>query len=125
MTALKLFSRRFNKTVLVIALTIVAAINIFVPSAIAQRPPMPYQITSSDWVSIGAGESGTLVWRCGDRYRYTVGGGFETEAISGNASTGFKVIHSHPEDSATWRLRLRNTDDVARNVKIYNVCALP
>lgn len=124
MTMLKLFFRQFNKTVLIIALAVVTTVSVFVPGAIAQRPPTPYQISSSDWVSIGSGQSGTLIWRCPSG-RYTVGGGFETEAISGNASTGFKMIHSYPEDSRTWRLRLRNTDDVARNVKIYNICALP
>lgn len=126
MSAIKLFSQRCNKTVLAIVLALMTTVTVFVPTAIAQRPPLPYQISSSGWVSIGAKQSGTLVWRCtSDRYRYTVGGGFETEAIAGNESAGFKVIHSYPEDSATWKLRLRNSDDVARNVKIYNICALP
>ena len=123
MSVIKLLFRRFNRTVLAVALAIVTTVAVFMPTAIAQRPPSPYLRTSSDWVSIGANQSGTLVWRCPSD-RYTVGGGFETEAISGNAAAGFTMIHSYPEDFRTWKLRLHNTDDVARNVKIYNICAL-
>ncbi|MEM6518687.1 MAG: hypothetical protein AAF722_05055 [Cyanobacteria bacterium P01_C01_bin.70] len=124
MSAFSVLFQRFNKTVLTITIALITLIAVFVPSALAQRPPSPYLYTSSEWVSIGANQSGTLVWRCPSD-RYTVGGGFETEAISGNSAEGFKMIHSYPEDYRTWRLRFRNTDDAARNVKIYNICALP
>jgi hypothetical protein len=124
MSTFNWLSRRFSKTLVAFAIALITLIAIFVPSAMAQRPPLPYLLSSSDWVTIGANQSGTLVWRCPSG-RYTAGGGFETEAVPGNSSAGFTVIHSYPEDIRTWHLRLRNTDDIDRNVKIYNICGLP
>ncbi|MEL6382989.1 MAG: hypothetical protein AAFQ89_11045 [Cyanobacteria bacterium J06626_18] len=120
MSALKLLSRRYNKAVLAIALAILTAITVFVPGAIAQRQIGPYLVAKSDWVTIGAKQTGSLYWQCSDD-RYPLSAGFETEAVGGNPSAGFKIIHSYP-DYRTWNLRLRNSDDIDRNVKMYTIC---
>ena len=122
MSVIKLLSRRCNKIVLVFALAIVTAINVFVPGAIAQRQIGPYLVAKSEWVTIGAKQSGSLYWQCPSD-RYAMSAGFETEAVGGNPSAGFKIINSYPSDSQTWQLRLRNSDDIDRNVKMYTVCA--
>ncbi|MBX2862689.1 MAG: hypothetical protein KTR27_03970 [Leptolyngbyaceae cyanobacterium MAG.088] len=115
-----IFSRPRAKTLALLCLGGILASAPLMQSALAQRSTYTY--LSSDWVSIGPQQSSTLRWRCPSD-RNTVGGGFETQAVSGNSADGFKVIHSFPEDSRTWKLRLRNTDDIARNVKIYNICS--
>ncbi|MBX2862688.1 MAG: hypothetical protein KTR27_03965 [Leptolyngbyaceae cyanobacterium MAG.088] len=119
-----IFSRSQIKTVALLCLGGILAGAPLMQSSLAQPAAPTYSYTSSGWVSIGAKQSGTLTWRCPSG-RNTVGGGYETQAVSGNSADGFKVIHSFPEDSLTWKVRLRNTDDIARNVKIYNMCSLP
>ena len=84
--------------------------------------PVPLTYPQSGWVSIGANSSSDLVWRC-PADRYSVGGGFETRPIAGQPTKGFTMIHSFPQDFRTWKLRLRNNDNVTRQVKIYNICA--
>lgn len=76
----------------------------------------------SDWVRIQANQSETLTWTCPSN-AYTVGGGFETREVQGNPSSGFSMIHSFPSSEHQWTLRLRNNDDIAREVRIYNICA--
>ncbi len=119
-----IFSRPQLKTAALVCLGSIMAGAPLMQSTLAQSAAPTYMYSSSGWVSIGPRRSGTLIWRCPSG-RNTVGGGYETQAVSGNSSAGFKVIHSFPEDSRTWKVRLRNTDDIARNVKIYNMCALP
>ncbi|MEM9504304.1 MAG: hypothetical protein AAGA01_10160 [Cyanobacteria bacterium P01_E01_bin.43] len=123
MSVIKQLFQRFNKPVLVFAIAIATTISIFMSSAIA-RPPSPYITAISDWVNVDSGQSVSLFWQC-PAGRGAISGGFQTEGVSGNSFAGFKVINSHPENYNTWRLRLNNTDDIARNVKIYTVCALP
>ena len=122
MSVIKQLFQRFNKPVLVLAIAVATTISIFMSSAIA-RPPSTYMTAMSDWVNVGAGQSVSLVWHC-PAGRGAISGGFQTEGVSGNAFAGFKVINSHPEGYGTWRLRLNNTDDIARNVRIYTICAL-
>ena len=110
-----LLKRSFCGVSAVLLLGVVAA------RALAARP-VPITYLKSGWVSIGAGQSGDLIWKC-PTDRYTMGGGFETRPVSGNTFEGFKVIHSFPQDYRTWKLRLRNTDTITRQVKIYNICA--
>lgn len=119
----KIFSCSQLKTLLTLCIGTMMTIVLLTQNAVA-RPPSPYLHARSEWVSVGSRQSVTLTWSCPTN-RYTVGGGFETEGISGNPFGGFKVVNSYPSDYRTWQLRLLNTDDVARNVKIYNVCALP
>ncbi|NDJ16961.1 hypothetical protein [Myxacorys almedinensis] len=76
----------------------------------------------SDWVKIQPKQSGTLAWNCPSN-AYTVGGGFETRAEQGNSSSGFSMIHSFPSSEHQWTVRFRNTDDIARDVRVYNICA--
>ena len=123
MSVIKQLFQRFNKPMLVLAIAVATTISIFMSSAIAQRPPSTYMTAISDWVNVDAGQSVSLYWQC-PADRAAISGGFQTEGVSGNAFAGFKVINSHPDGYNTWRLRLKNTDDIARNVKIYTVCAL-
>ncbi|MDZ7961086.1 MAG: hypothetical protein RMY34_24940 [Aulosira sp. DedQUE10] len=76
----------------------------------------------SNWVKIQPKTSTTLNWPCPNN-AYTVGGGFETRAEEDNVANGFTVIHSFPASEHQWRVRLRNQDDIARDVRIYNICA--
>ena len=75
----------------------------------------------SDWLKVQPKQSITLAWNCPSN-AYTVGGGFETRAEQGNSSSGFTVINSFPKNEHQWRVRLRNQDDIPRDVRIYNVC---
>lgn len=76
----------------------------------------------SNWVKIQPKNSGILKWNCPSN-AYTVGGGFETRAEQGNSSNGFTVVHSFPSSEHQWTVQLRNQDDIARDVRIYNICA--
>ncbi|MBD2169144.1 hypothetical protein H6G04_32785 [Calothrix membranacea FACHB-236] len=76
----------------------------------------------SNWVKVQPKTSTTLSWSCPNN-AYTVGGGFETRAEEDNVANGFTVVHSFPSSEHQWRVRLRNQDDIARDVRIYNICA--
>ncbi|MEL6492992.1 MAG: hypothetical protein AAFV85_03395 [Cyanobacteria bacterium J06634_6] len=112
------FSLKAIATIFTLSLVLIA--GVWAPAHASRPSPLLYP--QSGWVTIGAGQSGSLYSTCSSD-RYTLGGGFETEGISGNSFDGFKIVNAYPADYRTWRIRLRNTDDVARRVKIYNICA--
>jgi hypothetical protein len=113
-----------------IALGVLAASTLIAPAALAvqvygtQPTKDKVQISyhRSDWVKIQPKQSGTLKWNCSANAN-TISGGFETRPEDGNSSSGFSVIHSFPSNERQWEVRLRNTDDIARDVRIYNICA--
>ncbi len=114
-----------------ITLGIVAASTLLAPTAVLAEQVYGTQDTEtkvllryyrSGWVKIQPKTSGTLKWNCPSN-AYTVGGGFRTRAEQGNASNGFTVIHSFPSSEHQWTVRLRNQDDIPRDVRIYNICA--
>jgi hypothetical protein len=122
---LKLSTRSF------ITLGIIAASALLTPTAVFAVQVYGTQDTEdkvlimyhrSDWVKIQPKTSGTLKWNCPSN-AYTVGGGFETREEQGNSSNGFTMIHSFPSSEHQWTVRLRNQDDIARDVRIYNICA--
>ncbi|MEL6350313.1 MAG: hypothetical protein AAFR58_00960 [Cyanobacteria bacterium J06627_28] len=122
MPSLRFLSRsRSNVKVVAVIFTflLVLLLGLFSP---AYGRPSPLLYPQSGWVTIGAGQSGSLFSTC-TTDRYTLGGGYETEGISGNSFDGFKIVNEYPADYRTWRIRLRNTDDVDRRVRIYNICA--
>lgn len=114
----------------IIALGVFAASALIAPAVLAvqvygtQPTKDKVQISyhRSDWVKLQAKQSGTLRWNCPANAN-TVGGGFETRPENSNSSSGFSVIHSFPSGERQWEVRLRNTDDIARDVRIYNICA--
>ncbi|NEQ55145.1 MAG: hypothetical protein F6K11_34330 [Leptolyngbya sp. SIO3F4] len=88
----------------------------------ASARPSPVLWENSGWVTVGPRETVSLYSRCTND-RVVVSGGFHSQSASGNR--GFKVIDSYAEDAWTWRLRLRNTNDSARQVKIQRICIKP
>lgn len=88
--------------------------------SLSEKPALGYH--RSDWLKVQPKNSVILKWNC-PANAYTVGGGFETRAESGNTSNGFTVIHSFPSNERQWTVQLRNQDDIARDVRIYNICA--
>ena len=123
MTSLRFLTRsRFSLKAIAATATLLLVLLLGVWAPAHASRPSPLLYPQSGWVTIGAGQSGSLYSSCSTD-RYTLGGGFETEAISGNSFDGFKVVNAFPADYRTWRIRLRNTDNVARRVRIYNICA--
>jgi len=84
--------------------------------------PTKFHYHRSGWVLLGSNQSGNLYYNCPTGHA-VVSGGFRTRAVSGNSSDGFHVIHSYPTSNRQWHLRLRNKDDIARDVLIHIVCA--
>ena len=123
MTSLRFLSRFNRKAIIAVFVGLLVILGGVFSPAHASRPS-PVLYPRSGWVTIGAGQSGSLYSTC-TTDRYTLGGGYETEGISGNSFNGFKMVNEYPADYRTWRIRLRNTDDVARRVRIYNICAKP
>ncbi|AOY81497.1 hypothetical protein BJP36_17830 [Moorena producens JHB] len=115
---------------LVVTIAIVAASFAVAPAVLALQIYPTADLGSntrikyhrSDWVKVQSKQSATLAWNCPSN-AHTVGGGFESRPEQGNASSGFTVIHSFPSSDRQWRVRLRNQDDIARDVRIYNICA--
>ncbi|MEM9807100.1 MAG: hypothetical protein AAF959_17680 [Cyanobacteria bacterium P01_D01_bin.56] len=112
-------SKLFYKACAVIALLATLILGIHTP-AIAR--PNPVQWQNSDWVTVAPRTTVSLYSRCPND-RIVVSGGFHSQSASGNR--GFKVIDSYAEDAWTWRVRLRNTNDSARQVKIQRICIKP
>lgn len=96
------------------------AVPVYGNRSLGQETTLTYH--RSDWVKINSKNSGTLKWNCPTN-SYTVGGGFETRREQGNSSNGFTVIHSFPSSARQWEIRIRNQDDIPRDVRIYNICA--
>ena len=113
-----------------IAIGVLAASVAIAPAALAvqvygtQPTKDKVQISyhRSDWVKIQSKNSGKLVWNCPANAN-TVGGGFETRPEQDNASSGFSMVHSFPSGERQWTVQFRNNDDIARDVRIYNICA--
>jgi hypothetical protein len=90
------------------------------PHNLGEQTILRYDV--SGWVKIQPQQSGTLTWNCPSN-AYVVGGGFETRPEPGNSAEGFTVIHSFPSSANGWQVMLRNQDDIARDVRIYRICA--
>ena len=118
-----IFSGSRMKTVLVLCLGTILLLVLTAQSAAAQATDFYYP-RHANWTAVGAKQSRTMSIGCRADNDVIASAGFETQAVSGNQSGGFKVIHSYPEDRHTWKFRLRNSDDVDRNVKLYAVCVL-
>lgn len=73
----------------------------------------------SGWVNIGALQYRTLTWNCG---AHPTGGGFETRPVPDDFAN-VRVFKSYPSSNGGWRIRLRNEDNIARDVRIWVVCA--
>lgn len=74
----------------------------------------------SGWVNIGALQYSTLSWNCPGRH--PTGGGFETRPVP-NDFANVRVFKSYPSNNGQWRIRLRNEENIARDVRIWVVCA--
>ncbi|MEM6254995.1 MAG: hypothetical protein AAF821_18935 [Cyanobacteria bacterium P01_D01_bin.156] len=107
-----------RKILVIIALLTAIVLGLCLP---AMARPTPVLWTNSDWVTVGPRETVSLYSRCPND-RVVVSGGFHSQSSSGR---GFKVIDSYAEDAWTSRVRLRNTNDNARQVQIQRICIKP
>lgn len=75
----------------------------------------------SGWVNVSAGNrAATLSWSCPKGA--PTGGGYETRDIPNNFAK-IRVFKSYPSSNDQWRIVLANEDTVARDVRIWAICA--
>ena len=108
---------------LILAIIVTSLVFTSNASAINTGQVTIFRTIHSGWAGpVQAGATGYFNLSCAPN-EHVVSGGFRTRAVSGNSANGFRIIHSYPTTDRNWRLRLRNADDIARDVSVYIVCA--
>lgn len=116
-----------SKTSLIVLSLIFTSITMFTsaasaveayPSRFPDHVRLHYEV--SGWVNIPAGNYSTLSWYC--TLGAPTGGGYETRAVP-NDFANVRVFKSYPSNNDQWRIRLQNQENIARDVRIWVVCA--